>query len=589
MQFPPKPITIKKLVCDPDYKDTYTMVLSPPAEVNGDHICAVNFAPNRANIQWWYLDNGSEVVITDSQSFLFTASGESYVLKAKVTADSGAIFKPMPYGVVPLYGPDWNTGDGIIIPIMDDQSESCCVYKLDGCLIAADLCGGAAPSPTTVMWLIAPEEGVLGDGARVDSAVLTVVVAGNVEVVPGVLVDTDHVLCAGASLPGRLFYFPLPGVVSTAVSLVLTLSDDVDTWGLTLLPVTTATCGPTEFHFPEAITATSCNYTVVPLSQGCPTPLQVTQYTRCGYASAYWVVTCPENTTAGQVTFTDNSTDLGTLASTQPICFSGVGYATGDTGCDTVVYDTAEYMHFFGPDSVALKTITLTISGQQVQYQVEANPCVIGCAREKYVLVDIGTGGVVPDICGPQSVATACDIARYISHVSSVPSGSACGPHFINTGDCGCGEDGTIYGSGPGAFIASTLLSPTLVNCPITGLPAQRVCFDIDITVTTPIGYARVYGTLHFGCATDGDCGPDNLSWEWQANTAPCGDNGPTVGGAYTATQNKSLACFTGKLQAELTCAMYRSRYAQGTCGLCFGYGTSYTVYPPTLQIRRIP
>lgn len=119
INFGNKTVSVSYNGCDPLEKNTYTLTLSGSAEVNGDHYCTIQFwKTGSRGIEWWYND----VIIEQSQGFLFTNAGETYELKARLTQGyaerdgAGEVLAPMNYTVTAIYAPAWANGYGTITP-----------------------------------------------------------------------------------------------------------------------------------------------------------------------------------------------------------------------------------------------------------------------------------------------------------------------------------------------------------------------------------------------------------------------------------------------------------------------------------------
>jgi hypothetical protein len=129
IDFGTKSITVEYDACDPTAKSTFTMSLTSPAEIRGDHTCTVDFSPARCCMLWWLVDDGIETSISGTQSFLFTSANESYQLKARLTdafaAHTPRNTIPLPYTVSSIYAPGWASGSGYIIPVDGAVNTNC--------------------------------------------------------------------------------------------------------------------------------------------------------------------------------------------------------------------------------------------------------------------------------------------------------------------------------------------------------------------------------------------------------------------------------------------------------------------------------
>jgi len=129
IDFGTKSITVEYDACDAAAKSTFTMSLTSPAEVRGDHTCTVDFSPSRCCMLWWLVDDGIETSISGTQSFLFTSANESYQLKARLTDTFAAQTPrnkiPLPYTISSIYAPAWASGSGYIVPVDGAISTNC--------------------------------------------------------------------------------------------------------------------------------------------------------------------------------------------------------------------------------------------------------------------------------------------------------------------------------------------------------------------------------------------------------------------------------------------------------------------------------
>lgn len=131
-----KNITLEFVACEPTANNVYTMTLTSPAELNGDHIVTIYF-DQQGSIEelygsWYYQVGLVQIPFTRSQSFYFTAANESYTLVCKISrtiaerVESGElVLGALRYTVSAIYAPQWATGEGLIQPTPNFDVSPC--------------------------------------------------------------------------------------------------------------------------------------------------------------------------------------------------------------------------------------------------------------------------------------------------------------------------------------------------------------------------------------------------------------------------------------------------------------------------------